>query len=80
MWSGVVRPLGGGGVSVNVTTDAGQSVSVAGQPAQTGTFTATANVTTGQEFTIVETNGEHDDWDLVHALSAEPISLVSLRL
>lgn len=46
-----------GGVPVNVTTDPGQSVSVDGQTAQTGTFTATANVTTGQEFTIVESNG-----------------------
>lgn len=46
-----------GGVSVNVTTDPGDSVSVDNQAAQTGTFTATANVTTGQEFTIVETSG-----------------------
>ena len=46
-----------GGVPVNVTTDPGDSVSVDNQTAQTGTFTATANVTTGQEFTIVETNG-----------------------
>lgn len=46
-----------GGVSVNVTTDPGDSVSVDNQAPQTGTFTATANVTTGQEFTIVETSG-----------------------
>ncbi len=46
-----------GGVSVNVTTDPGDAVSVDNQAPQTGTFTATANVTTGQEFTIVETSG-----------------------
>ncbi len=46
-----------GGVSVNVTTDPGDDVSVDNQTPQTGTFTATANVTTGQEFTIVETSG-----------------------
>ncbi len=46
-----------GGVAVNVTTDPGDAVSVDNQAPQTGTFTATANVTTGQEFTIVETSG-----------------------
>ncbi len=46
-----------GGVSVNVTTDPGDDVSVDNQAPQTGTFTATANVTAGQEFTIVETDG-----------------------
>ncbi len=42
---------------VDVTTDPGDYISVDNQAAQTGTFTATADVTTGQEFTIVETSG-----------------------
>lgn len=51
-----------GGVSVSVTTSSGQYISVDNQPARTGTFTATANVTTGREFTLVasqegKTNG-----------------------
>jgi hypothetical protein len=46
-----------GGVPVSVTADPGDAVSVDNQAPQTGTFTATANVTTGQEFTVVETSG-----------------------
>jgi len=41
-----------GGVSVNVTTDPGQSVSVGGETAQTEPVTAPPDVTTREEFTI----------------------------
>jgi hypothetical protein len=47
-----------GGVTVNVTTDPGQYVSVDHQRARTGSFTSTVNVATGQEFTIALRRGK----------------------
>jgi outer membrane protein assembly factor BamB len=48
---------GTGGVTVDVTTQPGQYISVDGQTAQTGTFESSVDVTTGQEFTISTADG-----------------------
>jgi hypothetical protein len=58
-------------VAVNVTAPDGTSVSVDGQTAQHGTFSANVSVVTGQEFTIVASQGNTSSTYYVRCLPTD---------